>query len=178
MEFEFRTAGSKDLDALDRLMKKVYAAIPDKDIFLPDSRQSIEKHLFDEGRILMACPLSHGIGQPAESVLTAAFLIVRFPKGAPDNLGSSKGFDREECDRVVHMESMAADPDYRGFHLQQRLMIQGEALARAAGFVHSMCTVSPDNPWSLNNVLALGYEIVETKPKYGGKLRHILYKKL
>ena len=40
----------------------------------------------------------------------------------------------------------------------------------------TLWTASPENPASVRSFLHEGYRIVETKPMYGGLLRHIFYK--
>ncbi|HAE79983.1 MAG TPA: GNAT family N-acetyltransferase, partial [Lachnoclostridium sp.] len=49
---------------------------------------------------------------------------------------------------------------------------------RRMGAKWALCTVSPDNPNSLNNTLRAGFEIVEEKEMYGGIRRYVLRKAL
>ena len=60
--------------------------------------------------------------------------------------------------------------------MQKKLMKLGERDAAALGYRHLMCTIHPDNAASLKSALSLGYRIVKTVEKYGGKTRHILIK--
>ena len=168
MDFEYRIAKKSDVAALDALMQKVNRSIEDKAIFSADDLESIERHIEDEGRIVAAF----------DGEQLVSFFMLRYPKDAPDNLGLDLGYDKEALSLVAHMESIVVDFDYRGHGLQQILMAKGEEIAIAEGYKHLLCTVSPDNPYSLNNALKRGFEIVKTKEKYGGFMRHILYKKV
>ncbi len=168
MDFIYRRGEYKDVAAMDALMQKVKGSIKDKAIFSPDDRESIKAHIEDEGRIISAF---HGDK-------LVAFFMLRYPKNASDNLGLDLDYDSEALNLVAHMESIVVDFDYRGCGLQQILMAKGEEIAIADGYKHLLCTVSPDNSWSLNNALKRGFNIVKTKEKYGGYMRHILYKKV
>jgi len=70
-------------------------------------------------------------------------------------------------------------PNFRGNHLQQRLIQHTRMIVeknREIKFI--LTTVSPDNEYSLHNVQAMGFEILLKKPKYGGKERFILCRTL
>ena len=69
-------------------------------------------------------------------------------------------------------------PDYRGNGIQQLLIVRLEQSARESGFKWISVTVSPDNPWSLNNCKACGYTEVKRLEKYGGLVRVLLAKKI
>ena len=167
MDFDFILASHPWLDELENAMKETVFGIQDADIFVADDRESLRRHLSDEGRILMAV-----YGE------LAGFLMLRFPGAAEDNLGVYAGIAPDEMNQVAHMESVTVRPSYRGHGLQRRLVDRGETLVRKMGYKYSMCTVAPQNQWSLANMQAAGYSIVATVPKYGGLMRHILLKRL
>lgn len=168
MDFEYRIACYDDVEALDKLMQKINSSIDDKSIFSADDLDSIKRHIEDEGRIVAAY----------NGDRLVSFFMLRYPKDAADNLGLDLKYDQEALSLVAHMESIVVDFDYRGYGLQQILMTKGEEIAAAEGYKYLLCTVSPDNPYSLNNALKRGFEIVKTKEKYGGFMRHILCKKV
>ncbi len=178
MDFDYRLATEEWLDLLDGAMKETAAGLRDSDIFVADDRESLRRHLEAEGRILMALDTSFKTGSSVQDTSLAGFLMVRFPGAAKDNLGVYAGISADEMDRVAHMESVTVRAAYRGYGLQRRLVEQGESLAVQLGYKYSMCTVAPQNPWSLANMQDAGYSIVATVPKYGGLMRHILFKVL
>ena len=109
-----------------------------------------------------------------EGERTAAVFSVVYPGHRDFNLGYDLDFSREDLSRVVHMDTAAVHPDYRGQGLQYRMMLQAEA--ELAGKI-LLCTIHPDNRYSLNNVLKQGYTVEKKTEKYGS-VRYILRKEL
>lgn len=91
------------------------------------------------------------------------------------NYGYQLGFSTEELRNVINMDTAAVHPDYRGRHLQRRLLQAAEAELSGNGEKHLLCTIHPENLYSLRNALAQGYAIQKTLPMYGS-VRHILRK--
>ncbi|MDE6107297.1 MAG: GNAT family N-acetyltransferase, partial [Oscillospiraceae bacterium] len=94
------------------------------------------------------------------------------------NLGNDLGFSPQQRSLVAHMESAAILPEFRGRGIQKKLISAAEARVAALGYRYSLCTVHPDNLPSFRSLVSLGYQVAETKLKYGGKLRHIMKKEL
>ena len=105
--------------------------------------------------------------------IAAAFCIV-VPGLEEFNIGYDLGFSEEELNRVIHMDTAAVHPDYRGQGLQNRMM--GHAEEELKGKI-LLCTIHPDNRYSLNNVLKLGYTIEKKTERYDS-VRYILRKDL
>ena len=91
------------------------------------------------------------------------------------NYGYTVGMAQEELLKVVNMDTAAVHPDYRGQGLQRKLMAYAEKALAEGGERILMCTVHPDNRYSLQNVLSQGYQIAATQPMYGS-VRHVLKK--
>ena len=68
--------------------------------------------------------------------------------------------------------------NFRGYGLQKQFIAWKDEEGRRMGAKWALCTVSPDNPNSLNNTLRAGFEIVEEKEMYGGIRRYVLRKAL
>ena len=79
-------------------------------------------------------------------------------------------------DKVVHMESVAVLPEYRGYHLQEKMLRYAEECIDKKQYSYLLATVSPDNPASYHSFEKCGYALVMTKEKYGGLLRRIYEK--
>ena len=94
----------------------------------------------------------------------------------PDNYGYDLGFSQEDLLKVIHMDSAAVHPDYRGNRLQQKLMaeIEEDLKIRFPGAI-LLTTVHPENLYSLYNVQSMGYTPVLRLAKYGSE-RYILRK--
>lgn len=83
------------------------------------------------------------------------------------NYGYVLGYSKEELQLVVNMDTAVVHPDYRGSGLQKKLMQYAEETLSMEGKHILMCTVHPDNHFSLNNVLSQGYAIQKTTAMYG-----------
>ena len=147
--------------------------------------QEIQQGMADTSRFVvdpLAYLLSHmenggfGLQVVDEVGEKAACLICCVPQTAEENLGSVLFSDPEELARVLHVEYAAVEPAHRGNRLQERLIAEAESCLTGTRFVHLMATASPENPASVRSFLHEGYRIIETKPMYGGLLRHIFYK--
>ena len=108
----------------------------------------------------------------------AGLFTTIFPGLGPENLGRDLGFSDEDLLKSAHMETVVIAPEYRGHHLQARLMSKAEEDLKATGYKHLLCTIHPENPYSLNNVLSLGYKVEKLVEKYGGLPRNILLKEI
>lgn len=171
-------ATEADIDKIENLMQETYQNMENKDLFVPDDRAFIERHISKEGFILLA-KSTEGMEIKMEiKNQLAAFLIVRFPGEAPDNLGQSLHLSADQLRKVAHMESAVVAPAYRGHHLQQRLLQEAEQILSSMNIIYLMCTIDPNNSHSLNNAKAAGYKIVETVPKYGNRIRTIMCKQV
>lgn len=93
------------------------------------------------------------------------------------NYGYDLGLSKNELLAVINMDSAAVHPDYRGKGLQRKLIQEGEKSLIGQGRHILLCTVHPDNQFSLNNVLKQGYTIQKKLAKYGS-VRYVLRKDL
>lgn len=106
--------------------------------------------------------------------MAAAFDVLRPGLGAY-NYGYDLGFSEKELLQVINMDSAAVHPDYRGLGLQRRLMETAEEMLTEEGSHILLCTVHPDNRFSLNNALKVGYAIQKKLEKYNS-VRYLLRK--
>ncbi len=162
--YELGVADRRDLNRLEEMMVAVELEISDIDVFRSDDRAYLERHLGQEGYTLKAV---------CDGVL-AAFMLVRFPGDAPDNMERSIRTGTP-LDDVVHMESVVVSPEFRGMGMQRALIHEAVGRSREDGYTLATATVSPRNPPSLRNFEAEGFTIHGTYPKYGS-VRHILVK--
>ena len=107
----------------------------------------------------------------AQGRLAGVFSIVH-PRLRDFNLGRETGLTDMELLRVTHMDTAAVHPDFRGLGLQRRLLqeAEGELQGRIL-----LCTIHPDNQYSLKNALNLGYQIQKKVARYSS-IRYILQK--
>ncbi len=169
MEFQIEKAVPADYQLFADIILTVWEQMEEKSWYVADNADYTYQALSS----------GHGLGYKAvetgTGTVSAIFLAV-IPGMDEKNLGRDVGMAESELPFIAHMDSAAVLPAYRGFGLQKRLMEAAEADLKARGIHYLMCTVHPDNQFSLNNVLRQGYEILTVKEKYGGHVRAILRK--
>lgn len=108
---------------------------------------------------------------------TAGVFAIIHPGLDAFNLGCDLGLEEEELLRVVHMDTAAVHPDFRGMKLQARLVARAEEELARRGRQILLCTVHPENRYSVQNVLKPGYSIEKKLGKYGS-VRYLLRKNI
>lgn len=166
MAIVIRKGGMEHTEALIVLLREVWEAMPNREWFYLDSPEDVRQMMADGTMELwVALDGEH---------LAGAFDILH-PGLDAYNYGYDLGFAEEELLRVINMDTAAVHPDYRGRGLQKKLMETAEAELQERGKHILLCTVHPENRFSLNNVLKQGYSIQKELPKYGS-VRYILRK--
>lgn len=166
MAIVIRKGGMEHTEALIALLREVWEAMPNREWFYLDSPQEV-RQMMEDGTMELWVALD---GEH----LAGAFDILH-PGLDAYNYGYDLGFAEEELLRVINMDTAAVHPDYRGRGLQKKLMETAEAELQERGKHILLCTVHPENRFSLNNVLKQGYSIQKELPKYGS-VRYILRK--
>ena len=107
----------------------------------------------------------------------AAVFSVLHPGLESYNYGYDLQLPESDLLRVVHMDTSAVHKDYRGMGLQRKMVQTAELELAQQGSKILLCTVHPDNLFSLNNMIQQGYEIQKRINKYGS-VRYILRKNI
>ncbi len=162
------TANPEDVSEIMEMMISAKNTIADTDWFVEDDEGYVKRHFGKCGITLKACG--------KKKIL--AFLIVDIPGEEPENLGFDLEFTKEQRDITILMESAVVRPEARGLGLQRKLMKEAEKSFRGTKYRYALATVHPQNIYSRNNFLALGYEEVMEKLKYGGLPRIIMKKRM
>ena len=168
MAIEIRRGDMGDTENFIKLLYDVQAAMPHKEWFYQDPPEEIREMMADGTMQLW-------VAMDGDQ-LAGAFDIL-LPGTQEFNYGHDLGFTEEELLRVINMDTAAVHPAYRGQGLQRRLMQEAEKEIAGMGQRILLCTVHPDNPYSLNNVLKQGYTIQKKLEKYGS-VRYILRRDL
>lgn len=153
------------------LLQKVWEQLPDKDWFAIDDATLIRNRLAAKEALIFCAKEETGHK-------LAGFFMAILPGLSDENLGWDLGFPESKLLTCAHMDTVAILPDYRGYGLQTLLMQSAEDNLRQSGIQTLLCTVHPNNSYSLNNVIKQGYRVVKTTLKYGGLQRKILQKDL
>lgn len=167
MKFQIKKATMADITEIYEMMKQGKADCQNPEWYSIDDEAYVQEHVMEkQGFVLKVVS--------AENTL-AGFLLVHYPAGPGEQYVTPEPLDYKH---VAYMDSVAVDPQFRGQKLQQCLIRQAEAMLCGTPYYHLMCTVHPDNCYSLENMKKLGYQVVEEARLYGGLPRLILYKKL
>lgn len=162
-------ATKEDIAEIKRVMDIGLATTKEEDWYATDDEAFIARHISEDGYILKYI---------VDDKL-AGFLLVRYPGSAEDNLGRYLiDWTEEQLLKVVHMESAAVLPEYRGKKIQKQLLVAAEEIEQKRGARCLMATVHPENIYSLDNLKQLGYKCLLETEKYGGLRRKVLCKKL
>lgn len=168
----FRRAEDADIPAVMRMMDAAVSGLPNPDWFAVDDEETVRRHVEKEGFILLA---EHVCGNSKEP---AAFLIVRFPGKAEDNLGTYLELSEEDMSSVAHLETAVVAEAFRGRKLQYQLFLEAQKLLEGGPYKYLMATVHPENKYSLSNMEKLGCKKAVAAIKYGGKQRLVMWKEL
>lgn len=168
--FTINYATNDDIVLIMSIMDSCIPLLPNPDWFVGDSEEFFYRHISQSGFILKA--VSNRTGE------IAAFFTIRYPGMDPDNCGYDLDFTESELMHTAHMETCVVHPDYRGNHLEAVLMAQAIEIIKETDYSYLLGTVHPDNIPSVKSFLQNNFEIRKTLKKYGGKLRHIMYREL
>ena len=158
----------QDTEPFIQLMASVRGSMEHKEWLYLDSPDEVRKMMRDG-------TMSLWVAVDGERIVGA--FDVLYPKLESFNYGYTTGLSEEELLQVVNMDTVVVDPAYRGMGLQQRLLQCAQMELAQTGKHILMCTVHPQNLYSLNNVLSQGYTICKTVEMYGS-VRHVLWKNI
>lgn len=171
MNFVIQKATPEMYPDIVSLIRTVYNSMKQKEWYAADNDEyTLEMLLSRRGTAFVAIE--------EKTAALAAVFMVTYPGQSDENLGLDIALPSEELLLVAHMDSAAVLPSYRGHKLQQRLMKFAETHLQDNGYRYLCCTIHPENKYSLNSALSLGYQIMTTCEKYGGYLRAVLMKAL
>ena len=155
-----------DTDAFINLLENVRSGMENKEWFYLDPPEFVREQM-DGGTMLLWVAM--------DGDRLAGALDVLIPGEESYNYGYDLDFDRETLMQVVNMDSAAVYPQYRGQGLQRKLLAEAEEALRQMGKWILLCTVHPDNHFSLENVRRQGYTVQKLLKKYGS-VRYLLRK--
>ena len=159
-----RFCSPQDLDALLALQKIIEEHLPDSAIFVSTTPEEWSEHL----------QTPHVIGL-WDSETLAAYGLFLLCGLSEENYAWHLGFPQERIPLWANMDTIVVHPDYRGNGLETALLYRMEALCppEIQGFC---CTISPNNPHSLESARRAGYVPMQRASMYGGYDRWILKK--
>ena len=166
MEITIRKGTLEDTESLIALLQEVWQGMENKEWLYLDKPEEVRDMMSDGTMQLW-------VAMDGDRI--AASFDILIPGLQNFNYGYDLGFDEATLLQVANMDTIAVHPKYRGMGLQQQLMTEAENWAFANGYPILLCTVHPENHYSLQNMLKLGYKIQKELPKYGST-RYVLRK--
>jgi ribosomal protein S18 acetylase RimI-like enzyme len=160
-----------DLSYINKIMKiqnDIYEGLLNKDFYFCSEQEEFENIINGKGKIF-------GITADENNELIAIAVYVEYGYDE-ENYGYDIQIKGEELLKVGQIESTIVAENYRGNKLQKKLCEQLEKTARDSGIKYICATVAPENKYSLNTFMELGYKISIEKLKYGGLRRYVLVK--
>lgn len=166
MEIVIRKGTQEDTEQLIRFLQNIRAGMQNKEWFYLDSPEDVREYMRTGAMQLW-------LAMDGDRI--AAIFDYLVPGLESYNYGYDLDLSREELLRVVNMDTAAVHPDYRGLGLQRKMLQIAQEHIQASGYRILLCTVHPENRFSLQNVLDQGYRIQKKLSKYGS-VRYILRK--
>ena len=160
MELTFRKGTCSDIEAYILFLEEVRAGMSNKDWFYLDPPELI-REMMEDGTMELWVAMDG-------RCMAAAFHILH-PGLADYNYGFDLALSESDLQRVVHMDSSAVHPDYRGLGLQRKMVKTAEEALSGTGKRILLCTVHPENSYSLNNMVKQGYAVEKRIAKYGSE---------
>jgi GNAT superfamily N-acetyltransferase len=174
--FEMRLISERELEEVVALQGLVYSKLPNKQVLYLDSYDEMLADMKLGAKII-------GVFNHKQDLI--AYRYVGFPGYDAKNLGYDIKLPQKELNKVVHLETTVVHPDYRGNGLQSLTLQEMIPVVKEMGYKHMLCTVSPQNYFSLFNIMKNGLKIKALKKKYGdvdngkeGLWRFILHRNL
>lgn len=166
MSIVIRKGDYGDTENFICLLRDVRESMEHKDWFYLDSPENV-RSMMENGTMQMWVAM--------DGVQLVAALDILFPGLEDYNYGYDIGLTEDQLQKVIHMDSAAVHPAYRGLGLQRKLIQEAEASISGSGERILLCTVHPENRFSLSNVLKQGYTIQKELKKYES-VRYVLRK--
>lgn len=166
MDLVIRKGSLSDTEQFIMLLQEVRQGMDHKEWFYLDEPEEVRQMMADGTMELW-------VAMDGER-MAAAFNILQ-PSLNPYNYGYDLGFDEAMLLQVVNMDTIAVHPAYRGMGLQKKLMQEAEREVAQKRPRILLCTVHPDNSFSLKNIVEQGYYIERMLEKYNS-IRFVLRK--
>lgn len=162
-----RKCDNKDIDAILQLQKDIFDELPGGDVILRrNSREMFES-------CLQKRSITLGWFDGEE---LAGVAILADVEGTEEDL--VPGLVNIKARNAANAKLIMIRKNYYGRGFQNVSLWILEKLAYNAGFEYLCSTVSPENPYSRDNLLGFGYEYDHSAKKYNGLIRDIMVKKI
>ena len=157
-----------ELDKILNLQDKILKDI-DKSMYAKTSREEF-RYYFDTDSIIIGCFAKE------ESLI--AFGIGAKYGMSEHNYAYELGVIGSNLDKNIQIDTVAVEKSFRGNKLQNIICEIIENIAKTQNYENILATVHPENKYSLNVFLNLGYQIKKKTIMYTNLERYILSKEI
>lgn len=158
------------IEKMLELDEKIYKGLENKDFYVCSTKDDFLNSFEKIGKVV-GCV----IPETDELIAMGVYSAYGYDN---HNYGYDFNINGEELLKIGQIESTVVDPEYRGNGLQMMICGILEDIAKENGNTMISATAAPDNKYSVNTFIKLGYEIMADKIKYGGLRRYVLMKKI
>lgn len=170
MNFIIEEGNVQEIEIIIKLIKDIHSRIENKEWYSIDLPfyDKIYERINNGGKIIKVL---------SDNKIIAFLIIERYINR---NSEIAKEIKDEELEKSIELDNAGVLEDYRGNHLEQKMILFGEELYKKEdkNIKYSYTTVHPDNLASLKSLENIGYKKYKEKLMYGGKLRYIMRKEL
>ncbi len=163
--FEFRPLSEEHLDDILRIQDETIAALPSEDVLRHNTVEMLSE-------CLHAPHITVGAWYEGQ---LAGFSVLYYPSDETEDLSIHlQGVDISGK-KAANYKLCIVRPAFRGNRLQYLMALELERYAKENGVQLLCVTASPHNPYSIANLMRLGYTCNRTLSKYGFE-RNLYYK--
>lgn len=166
--FHLRRLDLTDRDQLVRFRERIFAALPDPDMYVPEVPEFVDWHLSGERGLVF------GIFSADQLI---ACSILGIPRPGMPNFADDLPVAIDP-QRVVHIASSMVAPEFRGFGLQKRLIAQRILIAIGLDRPILLARAALSNIVSWRNMLGAGLHIAQLLIMHQTRYRFLLARDL
>lgn len=170
VEAEFKELDLSYIEKIMELENAIYEGLSNKDFYACSTQEEFKSILNGKGKIIGCVSIEND-----ELIAMGVYVEYKYEE---HNYGYDVNIKGENLLKVGQLESTVVSENYRGNKLQRIICEYLENIGKDAEIKYICSTVAPDNKYSLNTFIELGYKIVIEKLKYGGLRRYVLMKEI
>ena len=170
VEAELKLLDLSYINKIMELQQNIYDGLENKDFYSCSDKDEFEKTINGKGKIIGCVSLIDN-----ELISIGVYIEYGYEN---HNYGYDIEIQGEELLKVGQLESTIVSEAYRGNKLQKIMCEILEELGQKAGMKYICATAAPNNIFSVNTFIKLGYKIMADILKYGGLRRYVFMKEV
>lgn len=170
VKYEIRKATIDDLDAIFSIIQKVGTEYGSTSKFVCSKNNKVYENM------ILSSPAYVAVSENGEIV---GSLLLHHDTKDGEGVYKAAGLNSKEISTTIIFETCEVLPEHRGNSLQYLLCKQAlKELKAQKYYKKAVCTVHPDNKYSLRNMEKIGFKVAQLTKLYLGYDRFVLIKKI